>query len=181
MGRKLHRARRQAGLTYLALLFFVAVMGALLAMTGLLWSTAQQRQKERELLFIGNAYRAAIGAYYESTPGTVKRYPATLAALLRDDRQAAMVRHLRRIYLDPMTLSAEWGTVAGPDGGIMGVYSRSDGEPVKHGGFDSPYRDFVHARHYSEWRFVYVVGQEVSPNPKSAPTSKTQSALRSPL
>ena len=100
----MNAARRHDGFTYLALLFAVAAMGTLLAVTGMLWSSAQQRLKERELLFIGNAYRNAIATYYEKAPGTLKRYPQTLEDLLLDKRQLAVVRYLRRSYVDPMTL-----------------------------------------------------------------------------
>jgi type II secretory pathway pseudopilin PulG len=147
--------RIEGGFTYLALLFFVATMGALMVITGLMWSTEQQRAKERELLFVGNAFREAIGAYYERTPGTLKRYPRSLNDLLRDDRQAMTMRHLRRIYVDPMTRKVEWGMLHAPDGGIVGVYSLSDAEPMKKGAFLDRDQAFSNAKRYSDWRFVY--------------------------
>lgn len=150
-------ARRQSGFTYLALLFFVATMGIMLALTGQIWSTAQQRIKEKELLFIGGEFRKAIGEYYEHTPGTVKRFPANLDELLLDNRQANTVRHLRRIYVDPMTLKADWGVIRAPDGGIMGAHSKSSGKPVKDGGFSGGDVDFNEAKDYAAWRFIYDV------------------------
>lgn len=147
--------RRQSGFTYLALLFIVATLGALLALTGVVWSTAQQRVKERELLFVGNAYRTAIGLYYERAPGALKHYPQTLDALLLDTRQLATTRYLRRLYIDPLTATPQWGVVRAPDGGIMGVYSLADVSTIKRSNFDERDKTFEGAVTYAGWRFVY--------------------------
>lgn len=159
----MRRARSESGFTYLAVLFMVAIMGALLAATGIVWSVARQREKEQELLYIGDTYRKAIADYYEHTPGAIKRYPQSFADLLLDNRQLATVRHLRRLYRDPMTLKSNWGIVRAPDGGIKGIYSLSDEAPMKHGGFRFIDSDFEKAKHYSDWRFTYEVMNQVSP------------------
>lgn len=148
--------RFQSGFTYLAVLFFVAIMGVALAATGMLWSTARQRDKEQELLFVGNEFRKAVASYYERTPGAVKRYPASLDDLLKDNRHLATQRYLRKVYNDPMTGRAEWGTVRAPDGGIMGVHSLSERSPLKTGNFRPADRAFVGKSSYAEWKFVYV-------------------------
>jgi type II secretory pathway pseudopilin PulG len=150
----------QVGFTYLALLFFVATMGTILAITGMIWSTAQQRAKERQLLFIGNEYRKAITSYYQRTPGTIKRYPRTLDALLLDNRHLSTVRHLRRLYPDPLQPRSEWGLVLAPDGGIMGVYSLFDGVPIKRSQFKTRDIVFDGVTHYSGWRFIYEIPAE---------------------
>ena len=72
-------AGRQLGLAYLALLIVVAAMGATLAATGTVWHQVQQREKERELLFVGERYRRAIQQYYESSFGE-KKYPLTVVS-----------------------------------------------------------------------------------------------------
>jgi type II secretory pathway pseudopilin PulG len=149
------RMRREAGAVYLALLFFVAIMGTILAVTGVVWSTVQKRDKERELLFIGSEFRQAIGKYYESTPGTIKRYPSTFKDLLQGNRQLALVHHLRRVYADPMTSKLEWGIVRAPDGGIMGVYSLSTEKTVKRKNFGANDIAFDGVDGYQQWRFVY--------------------------
>ena len=146
----------QRGATYLALLFFVAIMGLVLSVGGVVWSTTSQRDKERELLFVGNQFRMAIGSYYLATPGSVKRYPATFADLLIDNRQAGTVRHLRRMFVDPMTATKEWGVVRAPDGGIEGVYSLSTAVPIKTGGFLLRDGSFAGAVDFAGWRFVYI-------------------------
>ena len=147
--------RRQTGFTYLAVLFLVALMGIVLAAAGSTWSVARQRDKESELLFIGNQFRDAIGSYYEKTPGTVKRYPNSFNDLLKDNRQLATVRHLRRIYADPMTAKTEWGMVRAPDGGIMGIYSLSAEPTIKRNHFRQRDAAFEKAESYAGWRFVY--------------------------
>lgn len=145
----------QHGFTYLAALFLVAALGVTATATSMLWSVAQQRDRERELLFVGNQFRAAIAQYYKNTPGSVKRYPAELNDLLKDNRQLAMRRYLRRIYLDPMTGTTKWGEVRATDGGIMGVYSLSEAAPMKVGNFSDEDRSFSGKGRYSEWTFVY--------------------------
>jgi hypothetical protein len=66
------------------------------------------------------------------------------------------VRHLRRIYADPITGSADWGIVETPDkAGIMGVYSRSEEKPIKQGNFP-PSEAFDDAENYTKWTFVYT-------------------------
>lgn len=155
---------RQSGFTYLAALFLIAIMGAVIAATGMVWHTAQQREKERELLFAGDQFRRAIGLYYERSPGTIKKYPNSLNDLLKDERYLSTQHYLRRIYLDPMTRKAEWGTVPAPGDGIMGVHSLSQDEPIKTGNFRYRDRDFEGKTKYSEWKFVYEPKAPQAPN-----------------
>lgn len=150
------RSRRSRGATYLTVLFLVAALGVASAAAGRLWGTAVQRERERELLFAGEQYRRAIGGYYESGTGPVKQYPRSLTELLSDSRRPGVRRHLRRIYRDPVSDSLAWGEVRAPDGGIMGVYSRSRQVPLKRSGFSSAQRAFADAQRYADWRFVYV-------------------------
>ena len=146
---------REGGYTLLALLLIVALMGLGLAGLGELWSRSAQRERERELLFAGNQIRDAIGRYYFSTPGAVKRYPKRLADLLEDDRYPNVMRYLRRLYFDPMTGPGEWGVIEAPGGGIMGVHSLSGAAPLKRAGFSPENKDFEGAGHYTEWRFLF--------------------------
>jgi type II secretory pathway pseudopilin PulG len=148
--------RRQQGFTLAGALIVLAVAGAGMAAYGEIASHAAQREKEQELLFIGNQFRQAIGSYYERTPGAVKQFPPNLEALLQDKRYPMPQRHLRRVYSDPMTGKADWGTVPAPGGGIMGVYSLSETPPVKSGGFARRDQTFGDAQRYSDWQFTYV-------------------------
>ena len=148
--------RCQGGFTYVVMLLAVALLGIGLAATAEVWSTANQRAKERELIAIGHEFREAIGSYYRSTPGGASRYPEKLEDMLKDKRYPGVKRHLRRIYRDPMTGKAEWGLVMAPEGGIQGVYSLSRQVPIKHSGFQGLDFELENARTYSNWRFIYL-------------------------
>lgn len=147
---------KSAGFTYLALLFAIAIMGTVLAVVGMVWSQAAQREKEQELLFVGDQYRKAIGLYYERAPGGAKRYPRKLEDLLGDPRSLAAQRYLRKLFRDPVTGEKKWGTVPAPDGGIMGVFSLSEEAPLKSGNFRVADAAFEGAQHYADWMFNYV-------------------------
>ena len=153
-------------------MIFVALIGIGLAFVGQVWHTAVQREKEKELLFIGDQFRTAIGSYYEGSPGGVKKFPRTLEELLDDRRYPTTKRHLRRIYNDPMTGRADWGFVSAPDGSIMGVYSVSEQEPQKIAGFRTQYEQFADAKRYSGWKFTYagaIVAQNTAPPVEGVP------------
>ena len=147
------------------ILIAVAALGGGLAAYGESWSHGMQREKEAELLFVGNEYRRAIAQYYENSPAGTRRYPERLEDLLKDERFAFNRRYLRRLYRDPIT-GAAWGIVKAPEGGIMGVYSQSPEEPAKSGNFRKDDQDFGKAKRYDEWRFVFS-----PPPPPAAPAS----------
>lgn len=132
------------------MLIVVAVMGAGMAAFGQLASNAMQREKEAELLFRGNQYRLAIESYYRKG----QAYPKTLAELLQDKRYPMPVRHLRKLYRDPMT-GQDWAAVEAPGGGIMGVYSTSDAAPFQSAGFPPEIQHFTDAPRYRDWQFVH--------------------------
>ncbi len=150
-----HSTREQCGFTYLAVLFAVVVSTAGLAGAVQLWSFAQQRERETELLFVGAQFRQAIALYYERTPGAAKRYPGELADLLKDARYPGTQRYLRKIYVDPMTGKAEWGLVKAPEGGIMGVFSLSTGQTAKIANFRLADIGLAGKTKYSDWQFAY--------------------------
>lgn len=148
---------RQRGFTYIGLLLLVAMSSAALAAAGSLWSIESKREKEAELLFIGSEFTRAIAAYRERTPaGQPPRFPLRLEDLVDDKRWPTTRRHLRQVYVDPMTASREWGLVPAPGGGILGVYSLSQDPPLKVGNFP-PEQDFTGATSYRDWQFVYAV------------------------
>lgn len=144
------------GFTYLSLLFFVAVLSVGLAAVAISWQTARQREKEAELLFAGAAFREAIALYYNRSPGGLQEFPKRLGDLLKDPRYPDTRRYLRRIYRDPMNADAQWGTIAAPDGGIMGVHSLATGKPIKTYGSAAQGPDFDAASTYADWKFVYL-------------------------
>lgn len=156
--------RQQRGFTYLGIMIIVMVMGMGLAAFGTIYSQTAQRDKEAELLFVGEQYREAIKSYYLKGPGG-QFYPKKLEDLVEDKRFPMPMRHLRRIYPDPITGSTDWGLVEAPGGGgIMGVYSKSEGKPIKQSNFSSKQAAFEDAASYTKWTFVH------SP-PGSVPTA----------
>lgn len=143
-----------AGFTYIGILIAVTIMGVALAATGVVWHTAQQRNRERELLYVGDQFREAIGRYVNASSG-IRQYPASLEDLLRDPRQPGVVRYLRKIYYDPITSSQEWGLVKDVNDRIIGVYSQSKQHPIKQRNFSQEDQDFTDKETYSEWTFIY--------------------------
>ncbi|SET12533.1 hypothetical protein SAMN05216326_11289 [Nitrosomonas marina] len=105
------KKRSDKGFVYLWALFAVTAAGIVLAATGQVWQIKMKREKELELLFIGDQYRKAIMSYYNSQVAGVREYPESLEELLEDKRGPATVRHLRKIYIDPMTMEDKWGVV----------------------------------------------------------------------
>lgn len=156
----------EAGFSYLALLILVAILA--LATSGLLTvgSIVQRRQAEQRLLEVGASYRQAISSYLNSSPAGDRRYPGTLAELLRDPRHPGVLRHIRQLYADPISGHQEWGLIVAPGGGIMGVHSLSKARPIKVGEFDPEDASFEGASSYSGWLFVALPS---AAGPVSAP------------
>lgn len=154
--------RRSRGFTYLTVLFIVAIIAGGLALVGEMWETSTKREKEAELLFIGNQYRKAIERYFLSGP---RQYPRALEDLLRDARKPGTERYLRKLYPDPITGKNEWGFVKGADGGIAGVYSLSEEKPLKISGFKVRDAALEGAQKYSDWKFAHTVTAQSVPKP----------------
>jgi hypothetical protein len=125
----------------------------------------QRSRAEQELLTIGAAFADALQSYADATPAGLPPQPPALKDLLKDTRQSGLVRrHLRKVFVDPMTGRAEWGVVyLGDKVGVVGVYSLSEAQPVKIGNFPPRFQGFEGKRHLSEWKFVI--------SPKAAPQS----------
>jgi type II secretory pathway pseudopilin PulG len=144
-----HRTRRRAqrGFTYFMLLWWVALSGLVLAALSQQWRFERQREKEAEMVARAEEIRQALTAYHEMTPGgQVGSWPARLADLLEDRRGPSVRRHLRRLWVDPLTGKPEWGLVreSATAPGIQGVYSLATARPIRApAGISS----------YAEWRF----------------------------
>ena len=160
--------KRARGFTYLTALFVVAILAGGLALAGTVWEQAAAREREAELLFIGQQYRRAIGLYYNSTPGAAKRYPPALEDLLKDPRQPTTQRYLRKLYPDPLG-GKEWGLVKGSDGGVAGVYSLSEAKPIKVSGFKVRDAAFEGAQKYADWKFMHTPATQPAGAKPAAP------------
>lgn len=195
------RQSGQRGFTYLMLLLWVAITGAMLAALGTAWSTMAHREREAELLWRGEQIKRALESYEKAgvalqaqpvktlnsqanssnlpdrgfdlsnsrlastargggsqgsdnlaaNSGTadaasaaqqVLGGPLQLEDLLEDQRSGKLVRHLRRLYTDPIT-RGPWGVIKGKDGRIKGVYSVSTDQPWRAALGVSQYRDLV--------------------------------------
>jgi type II secretory pathway pseudopilin PulG len=149
------------GFTYIGLLLLVTLMGIALLAVGEVWHVARKREKEQALLFVGNQFRQAIKSYSARTPDASKQhpYPSQLEDLLKDPRFPTTQRYLRKIYIDPVSGSSEWGVLRLPDGGIYGVYSLSEESPIKRGNFRPSEAGFEGKDKYSDWKFVYLKSQ----------------------
>ena len=148
-------ACRQRGFTYLGLIILVAILG-LVGAAGLKMGSLLQRQAvEQELLDIGAQFADALQSYAGATPAGQPQQPPNLAALLRDPRFPQVRRHLRKLYVDPITGRAEWGLLYQPGtNGIIGVHSLSKAVPLKIGNFDVRFAGFEGKAHFSEWHFM---------------------------
>lgn len=158
---------KERGFTYIALLIFIAIMSVGLVATGEIWNTSIKREKEQELLFVGNQIRNAIFMYYNHTPGQSGRYPTSLEDLLKDPRSPATKRYLRKLYPDPMTNSSNWELVTGPNGEIFGVHSSSGDEPLKKSDFSFADRGCEGKTKYSDWVFMITARYVPPPSVKN--------------
>ncbi|MDP8568196.1 type II secretion system protein [Methylophilus aquaticus] len=147
-------AHRQDGFSYIGVLITLAI--AAIGMTGatMLWQHQAQRINEALLLETGEAYRLAIGRYYEASPGPVKQYPQSLDVLLEDRRFPLAKRHLRRILPDPFYPRRPIGVIQ-RDGRIVGVFSQSELAPIRKSGYQEFQESFKNAKHYKQWQFIY--------------------------
>ena len=170
-----HRSRncaRQQGFTYLAVLAALTLLA--LSTNGVMTYVSQQAQREREedLLHVGQVFVQAIADYYAASPGSIKKLPQRMEDLLDDKRQVGIRRYLREIYRDPTTGKAEWDLVRDADGGVQGLRSRNPQQPIRMGpvllvaGTDSAgvsnstqtQFDTITssaAQHYSDWTFEF--------------------------
>jgi type II secretory pathway pseudopilin PulG len=143
----------ERGFTYIGLLVAVVIMGLVLTTASRVWTTTEQREREAQLLWVGHAYRLAIGSYYRHGG----RLPETLQQLLVDDRSPVPLHHLRQLYPDPMTGQADWTLIHTADGShIIGIASRSQGAPIKRAGFDIVDAAFADTDCYCAWQFIFV-------------------------
>ena len=146
--------QRQGGLILLVVLLFIAVSSLASSALVVAHETQSRREKEQQLLFVGDQFRQAIQRYYNTVPpGGARSFPASMDDLIEDRRFPIPVRHLRRIYIDPMTGRADWQFVhAG--GGITGVHSSSTREVLKTKDFPKGYEQFESAGTYADWVFL---------------------------
>jgi type II secretory pathway pseudopilin PulG len=148
---------KQRGFTLLFMLAAVALVGAALAKIGPMWAQEAQRERETELLRLGSLYAQALQRHRVVSPGSAKTTPKELAALLEDRRFVGTVRHLRKLYPDPMAPNQPWGLLRNADGTIRGVYSTSQEAPLRTEALQLPgLQPLPASAHYADWHFIPV-------------------------
>ncbi len=168
---------RNRGFTYIGLIIMVAVIGVASTASLQAGSILQRRAAEQALLDIGTEFRNALLSYAAATPAGQSTMPATLEELLLDPRYPGPVRHLRKLYADPVTGAEEWGvvTMPGPAGeGIVGVHSLSEAAPIKVANFEPPFEEFAGKESYREWKFQ--VPAQVTPLTPATPATPVKPA-----
>jgi type II secretory pathway pseudopilin PulG len=177
---------REAGFTYVGLIVLVAIIGLVGAATLKADALLRRAAAEEELLEIGAAFSAALTSYAEATPRGQPTQPPSLDELLKDPRFPGTRRHLRKIFVDPITGKAEWGIVwlnkgggAGSFGansggsGVLAVYSLSQAKPLKQANFDARFQNLENREHISEWKFA-ATGQGVAQGQAGQPQQPGQ-------
>jgi general secretion pathway protein G len=154
--------RREHGYTFVEILVVSVVLLILASAAMPLVKVTMQRQKEGELRTTLRELRTAIDRYKDAAdlgviastdlrPGT-ENYPPTLEVLVEgvsraNDATGTKLKFLRRVPIDPMTGSREWGMRSYQDrpdatswGGqsVYDVYTKSEGTALD----GTKYRDW---------------------------------------
>ncbi len=166
----------QRGAILMMILVMVVVLGLATGMAGQTWRSTMQMAREAELLWRGQQYEQALASYYAVKHGPQQMLPAKLEDLLRDPRFPNVVRHLRKIYKDPMT-GEDLELITDPAERIIGVRSSSDLQPFQQDGFPRELDKLRGKSSYREWEFVFVPVQR---KPQSSKTPFKVPAHKSP-
>ena len=154
--------RTEHGYSFVELLIVTAILFILASTVMPLMQVTSQRQRESELRSSLRQVRTAIDkfkdavdngriAQTELAPGS-EGYPPDLQTLvdgvpIQNDQSGAKLKFLRKIPVDPMTNSTEWGMRAYGDkpdattwgrGNVFDVYSKSGGTALD----GSKYKDW---------------------------------------
>ena len=182
-------ARANGGFAMAALLAAMTIMAIFLAMALPAWKTAAQREKETELIFRGQQYARAIVLFQRKYANT---FPPNVDILLNEHFLRKKFKdpmtedgEFQVIYANqvasaqpsvggtvptqgqpqqrPATTIAGSGTVAGAQGGIIGVASKSTATGI---------RIYNGRSAYNEWVFVaqQASGRIGAPNGSQTPT-----------
>lgn len=162
----MRRRAAAGGFTYLGMIILLAILG-MVGAAGLKMGTLLQRAAaEEELLEIGAQFSDALRSYAAATPQGKPPQPNSLQDLLKDPRFPNPRRHLRKIFVDPVTGKAEWGIVWLGEKekiGVIGVYSLSDAKPLKVANFDIRFQNMENKEKISDWKFGMAGGEGVQP------------------
>lgn len=143
------------GVTYLAALMIITVMGIMLGKAGQSWSAQLEREREEELIFSGLQIQRALQRWHQPASGEhVATKLTDMKDLLKDPRTAQTVRRLRKLYRDPVS-KKDWLLIMDPTKGIVGVRPDSDAQPLKQDGFTDELKYLAGKQKYRDWEFRY--------------------------
>ena len=130
----------------------IMVLVILMGLALLLGSSGFQTywRKERRLIAAADEIVAALKAYSDASPGTVKDFPLELADLAHDPRMLAEVSYLSVLPVDPVAQNQEWGVVRNDKNQVIGVHSRSNEAPTLFAKLFS----FREGKKYADWKFT---------------------------
>jgi type II secretory pathway pseudopilin PulG len=152
--------RNNRGVTYLALMFSIVLIGISASATARQWTLMVQREKEADLVAKGIEIQNALSLYSATMKiGRVMStevYPQSLAELTRGPKP-----YLRKVYQDPIS-GGDWEYLRAPTGGIMGVRSKSKTKPIKERDFPLAVRHFEGRKSYSDWMFQHPNASSMS-------------------
>jgi hypothetical protein len=170
------------GFAYIALLIMLVGIALTALSVAETSRHVRQREAEAQLLFAGRQYREAIERFTNRDVGALRGPPRRLEDLLEDTRGPVVQRHIRRLYIDPLSGRADWALLRDARGGLIGVHSRSLRVPLRRTGFERQEADFSRARNYSEWRFTVrpATGSTGASNPPGIAPGALPSGAASP-
>lgn len=99
--------RQEAGFTLVGVLIAVAVINVLAGTLLVRWSTVMQQEREREAIWRGQQYAAALDCHLRKQG----RYPVRLEQLIEQ-------HCIRRLYEDPLGDSGGWKLIRASDVGL---------------------------------------------------------------
>ncbi len=145
----------ERGFSYLWVLFMILLMGVFSMLAVDLYRVKKQQEDEKILIYEGHEFRKAIKSYYRlsNKPG-INGYPISLEQLIKDDRYPNTIRHLRKLYIDPMTGKSDWVLVK-VGNRIVGVHSASKSKVLKKSNFLPEDVTLENKNTYNEWVFSY--------------------------
>jgi type II secretory pathway pseudopilin PulG len=148
--------KNQLGFTYFGVLFLVFLISMAMVGASTILSIQLKRQKEKELIFIGNQYVNALSSYYRFGPDGLNEYPKSINDLLEDRRTIVIKRHLRKPFKDPFSQNSDMEIIKSEEGRIIGVRSNSSSKPLKQANFGEGNESFGGKKSYRDWGFLYL-------------------------